>query len=301
MHDAAHVRDRLHRGNLYMLPTRHGVVFAFMLLAMLLIAVNYANTLAYIMTFLLVSLVLVSMIYTHRNLAGIEISTGRCRKAFAGQTLQYQVCLQNHARRARHDVAIDIEGRQGQRLNLEAGQLICLPCEMQTSRRGWLTLPPIQVNTRYPLGLMFSWSRAYQPDQKCLVYPRPGPKLPFPASSGEGVVTDSNAARQHGQDDFAGLRDYREGDAMQHIDWKSYARGMGLHTKLFVTGQSQELVFSWNDLQGDIEARISLLTRWVIEAERLGARFSLHLPGKRITPGSGQRHMERCLKALALT
>lgn len=291
--------SQLNRSNLYMLPTQHGIVFALVLLAMLLIAVNYANTLAYIMTFLLVSLVLVSMLYTHRNLSGIEVSTGRCMKAFAGGQLNYQVCLQNHSERQRHDVGIDVEGQRGQRLNLQPGALVCIPCEIQTARRGWMTLPTVQVNTRYPLGIMFSWSKAHQASKKCLVYPKPGPLLPFPQGSG-GALSDSSRSRLSGHDDFAGLRVYREGDALQHVDWKAYARGKGMHTKEFAAGQTPELELSWQGLPGDIEYRISVITRWVIEANRLGTCFALSMPGKKIPANTGAQHMDHCLRELAL-
>ena len=289
----------LDRSNLYMLPTRHGALFAFVLLAMLLIAVNYANTLAYLMTFLLVALVMVSMLYTHLNLSGLEVSTGRCQATFAGQPLHYQVCLHNPSSRERHDIGLDIEGQPGQRFNIRPGEVICIPCEMLVRRRGWHALPAIQVNTRYPLGLMFSWSRGYKTDQKCLVYPAPGKMTPFPPGQG-GSLEDSGARRGTGHDDFAGLREYRAGDALQHVDWKAYARGMGLHTKEFASGRSPELEFDWQDTQGDTEMRISQLTRWVLEADRLGARYALTLPGRKLQRDSGEQHLERCLKELAL-
>ncbi|NIN81862.1 MAG: DUF58 domain-containing protein, partial [Pseudomonas stutzeri] len=34
-------------------------------------------------------------------------------------------------------------------------------------------------------------------------------------------------------DDFAGLREHREGESLRHISWKAYARGKGLLTKTF--------------------------------------------------------------------
>jgi len=282
-----------------MLPTRHGVIFALVLLFMLLIAVNYANTLAYLMTFLLVSVVLVSMLYTHRNLSGLEVSTGRCRNAFAGQTLHYQVCLHNPSTRVRHDIGIDIEGRPGQRLDIGPGEVICIPCEILTRRRGWLVLPKVQVNTRFPLGLMFSWSRGYRPERKCLVWPMPGPQTPFPPGRG-GAVDDGAGRRQAGDDDFAGLREYHVGDSLQHVDWKAYARGRGLHTKQFEAGGTPDLDLDWQDTRGDIETRVSQMTRWVVEAHRMGARYGLVLPGKRMEADTGSDHMERCLRELAL-
>ena len=44
---------RLSRRRIYVLPTRAGTVFAFFLLAMLVAAINYTNNLAFLLTFLL--------------------------------------------------------------------------------------------------------------------------------------------------------------------------------------------------------------------------------------------------------
>jgi fatty acid desaturase len=47
---------RLKRRQIYILPTRAGMVFAFFLLAMLVAAINYTNNLAFLLTFLLGSI-----------------------------------------------------------------------------------------------------------------------------------------------------------------------------------------------------------------------------------------------------
>ncbi len=293
--------NTLGRRNLYMLPTRHGAIFAVVLLAMLLISVNYANALAYMFTFLLASLVMVSMLYTHRNLSGLEVSVGRCHSAFAGSRLGFEVCLQNHSDRRRYDVGVDVEGSEGQRLNLSPGELVCLPCEMNVNRRGWVKLPAVQVNTRYPIGIMFTWSRGIGNGQKCLVYPRPGPLEPFQAGGEGGVISDSHTVSRPGHDDFAGLKPYQVGDALQHVDWKSFARGKGMHTKTFAVGQLPDLVLDWDATRGtDTESRLSLMTRWVIEADKLGIRYGMSLPGKQFAPDNGDNHKQACLRELAL-
>ena len=48
------------------------------------------------------------------------------------------------------------------------------------------------------------------------------------------------------------------------------------------------------------EARIRRMTRWVLEAERLGSRWRVRLPGAVIGPGRGPEHRHACLRALAL-
>jgi uncharacterized protein (DUF58 family) len=49
-----------------------------------------------------------------------------------------------------------------------------------------------------------------------------------------------------------------------------------------------------------LERRISRLTRWVLDAEAAGLRYSLKLPGVQIPTATGPAQRARCLEALAL-
>ena len=48
-----------------------------------------------------------------------------------------------------------------------------------------------------------------------------------------------------------------------------------------------------------VEARLSRLTSWVLQADRSGACYGLRLPARRIAPAAGEKHRHRCLEALA--
>ena len=50
----------------------------------------------------------------------------------------------------------------------------------------------------------------------------------------------------------------------------------------------------------DVETRLSLLCRAVLEAEDSGLAYGLRLPGVVLEPDSGALHRHRCLEALAL-
>ena len=288
----------LSRANLYMLPTRHGILFSIVLLAMLLIAVNYNNSLAYIMTFTLASTVLISMLYTHRNLVGLCLSCGSCSAVYAGDMLNYTLILSNRSNRDRYDIGIDIKDDQSRRMDVSARDILSIGCSTRVRKRGWHSLPGAQVNTRYPLGLLFSWSRPTGFDRKTLVFPEPAEWQDFPSRySGN---SPKPVLRKTSHDDYSGLRIFRKGDSPQHIDWKAYARGKGLYCKEFVGGEMPEMTFHWDDTYGDREHRISLLTRWVIEAGAQGISFGLDLPGQKLLPANDERHMSECLKVLAL-
>ncbi|MGQ0525378.1 MAG: DUF58 domain-containing protein, partial [Betaproteobacteria bacterium] len=57
----------------FILPTRQGLLFAGVLALMLVGSINYALSLGFVLTFLLVGLGLNAMLYTFRNLANLRV------------------------------------------------------------------------------------------------------------------------------------------------------------------------------------------------------------------------------------
>jgi len=169
--------------------------------------------------------------------------------------------------------------------------------------RGWLTLPRITVETRYPLGLLRAWSY-WQPDLPCLVYPHPAPEgLRFPDApegSGEGAPSGPGA------EDFAGLREHQVTDSPRHIAWKNATlameTGMPLLVKHFMGAASTEVVLDIDTLPPGmgVEERLSQLTRWVLDADALKFTYTLKLGETTLGPSHGDAHRLTCLRALAL-
>jgi uncharacterized protein (DUF58 family) len=79
------------------------------------------------------------------------------------------------------------------------------------------------------------------------------------------------------------------------------ARGDGWHIKQFGGGYQPTVWLDWDTLPGqDTETRLSVLTRWVLDAERDGMLYGLRLPEKSFAPANGEHHQHECLRALAL-
>lgn len=288
----------LERRQLYMLPTRHGLILALALAAMLLAAVNYHNGLAYLFTFLLTAMALVSMLYTHRNLVGIRLHVGACPPVFAGQSAAFEVWAHNLTAWFRPAVWIHTRNT-AQRVDLQPNENGRLVVHIPTTHRGYLRQPPITVSTNFPLAVFYSWSKQLDLEHRCLVYPKPGPHRALP-NSAHGDRPQWDGRRAEG-DDFAGLREYRDGDPPRHVHWKTMARGQGMHTKRFA-GQGGGMVWlEWEALpELDQERRLSQLCRWVVDAHAAGMVYGLRIPGLTIKPQHGDEHRQRCLRALAL-
>ncbi len=289
----------LTRRELFMLPTRHGLLFALMLLVLLLAAVNYANGLAYVLLFLLAAIAVVSMLYTHRNLLHLRIGPGACPPVFAGEDARIGVCLYNDGQQARFGIGVRQDRTLLARVDLPAQQNVCVYLTVSTRKRGYVYAPSFLVYTRYPLGLLRSWSRRLALEQRCLVYPHPGPSHPLVATgAAQGSALSAIGPGDH---DFIGLRGFYPGDSPRHVHWKAVARGQGMHTKQFGGTEGGMVWLDWDALPGmDTEARLSQLCRWVLDAEQIAAQYGLRLPGRTIMPGHGLQHRHACLEALAL-
>lgn len=288
----------------FILPTRHGMLFAIVLMCMLLGAINYTLSLGFVLGFLLVALAFNAMFYTFGNLARLSITAWRTQPVFAGEAAQFTLNLANPGQRQRYAIGLCRERRPrvGEIVaftDVAPGAVVPLSISLPSERRGAMRPGRLTLYTEYPLGLYHAWSYV-NPDVTCIVYPRPAPAgIPLPAVE---ATAGSGASRGAGQDDFAGLRAYHPGDPPRHIAWKAAARGQGLLTKQFSGEAAQEVWLAWDQLpqRMGVEEKLSCLTRWVLDAHALNLSYGLRLPGLALPMGSGELQRQRCLEALAL-
>ena len=74
---------------IFILPSRHGVLFVGALLLMLTGSINYSLSLGFILTFLLAALGVNAILHTYRNLARLRITAGRAAPVFAGDVARF--------------------------------------------------------------------------------------------------------------------------------------------------------------------------------------------------------------------
>jgi uncharacterized protein (DUF58 family) len=287
----------LTRRRIYILPTRHGLVFGVVLLAMLIGAINYQNGLAYLLTFLLSSLGIVSILHSYRNLHGLVVHFGQPAAVFAGERASFPLQLENPLGRARYALRLEREGEISC-TDLPASDAHWLHLPMPTKGRGLQAAGRLVLSSIYPLGLFRAWSYLY-PAQPVLVYPHPEGPRELPPAQHQAEGGEGSAGR--GGDDFDSLRPYHEGDSLKHVHWKALARGQGMVTKQFAGGGNRVLWLHWEQTsRQDTEQRLSALCRWVLEADSRGIAYGLVLPHQQINPASGPAQRKRCLEALAL-
>jgi uncharacterized protein (DUF58 family) len=288
----------LRPGRVYILPTGVGLVFGLMVFAMLLGSMNYNNNLSFVLTFILGSIGFVAMHQCQRNLVGLELHFAGVEPVFAGQAAQFRVAITNHSRNVRHGIRLYSDESLSEIQDLEPGESKVFVLAVMTDKRGRVALERFGIRTLFPFELFRSWAWLHM-DLSGLVYPRPADHAPPPPPT-----QTAHGHRQHdarGEEDFAGLRKFHEGDSPRHVAWKAYARSGQLLSKQFAGADTSSQWFDFAHVSSDdVEERLSILTNWIISADRTLEDYGLRVPGAELPPSHGEAHRRRCLETLAL-
>lgn len=295
-------RFSLNLNNVFIFPSRFGLLFLFLCLGLFLLGTNYQNNLMILLCYFLVSLFLLNLFTAYLNFAKLTFQLGKTQNGFAKSTIQLPIWIEHHVKGAnnahgklhlgfwRKPPATTVD------LDAYANPVyLTLPC----AKRGKLSLPRVTISSYYPLGLFRCWTHlAFASD--ILIYPTPEPchlKLEQKQTD-EGNQSDHHTAPGH--DDFDSLSAYRQGEPLHHVAWKQFAKGQGMITKHFADNVQSS---GWLKLKPSstehTERQLSELCFNIIELTRTGQIFGLDLVVTKIAPNSGVAHQQICLEALA--
>ncbi|MDZ4729618.1 MAG: DUF58 domain-containing protein [Xanthomonadales bacterium] len=282
--------------HIYVMPTMFGVWFGVLLATTLIGGLNFNNNMALLIGFLLAAIAQLTTLLAYRNLVGMELSSVRAEAAFVGETAHFRVYLRNPE--ARHRFALQLNSAfASDTSDIEANETAVLMLKQKTTQRGWLEMQPFSIENRFPLGMFRAWS-VIIPASKCLIYPRPNPNPPTLPRSGRG---DEGMARVGEGEHFHGLRKYRPGDALRSIAWRASARHDNLFTREYESPQQEACELNWYLMkENSVEEKLSILTAWILKAERQLIPYSLELPTDALPASLGPEHRDACLKLLAL-
>jgi len=293
------LRTEITRDRVYILPTRYGYLLLAMLAVMLLGSINYSNNMAFLLTFLVAGIGHNAMWYTHRNLLGLGVTVLPVEPVFAGQAPLLRLRIKESGGRAREALRTQAGSREGRLVHLAPQGTQDVEIPLEPLSRGIYGLPRQRLSTRYPLGLLESWTWLSLATE-VVVYPRPLPagtllQIAADDSAGEGSLSANTPAGVPDE-----IREYRPGDPPGRIAWKAVARTGRLFVRDPSASDAHTAWLCWDDVaHADAELRLSVLCQLVLDANATGESYGLALPTVRIEPSTGPEHLTRCLRALA--
>lgn len=295
-------------------PTRLGVSLLVVSAGVWVGAANYQVNVAYLICFWIVCFVGIAALLTRRQLLGLHVQIDDTGEVFAGQVAQVGIRVADSGKRSRlfwwYGEQID-DGQEDAQTNTEwqhwhvSGSL---KDEQQTQiwripvfQRGYFPQPLLlHLASSAPFGL-FEAECCIEWQTDAVVYPAPLEHHDFGLHPAPDPEQTPQQAGMHG-DDIAYLKNHQAGASLQHVAWKVYAKRGELMDKVFDEPPPvlHSEIISYHDYpEGTNKDKLaSLLAYRVLQAEKIGAPYTLELPKSSIAPQNQQR--EKCLNALAL-
>lgn len=284
--------------NLYIVPTGFGALWLGGLLLLQVVAIQLQSNGPLLLSFLMLALFLLALHLTHFNLQGLELRCGEPPHAFAGEPAPYPL-----------EIRIP-ERCEGLRLRLGNGQpdgprSLPAGCHRLTvawrpTRRGRLRPGRLVLSTTAPLGLFVCWSR-WDPPRPQLILPAPlrGPVGRLQAEGSPAAVESGAIGRPEGGALWHDLRPHRPEDGPGRLAWKLLAQGRGPHAKRF--GEPLDEAPLLCPAAGvALEPALRHLCAAILRLHAEGGSYGLAVGGRRLAPGQGREHRDRCLELLAL-
>ncbi|MEJ0087629.1 MAG: DUF58 domain-containing protein [Pseudomonadota bacterium] len=285
-------------GRLYILPTRAGLAFAALTLVMLLGGLNYSNSMAMMLTFLLSGFGLIAMHLTHRNLVRTQVRAISTANAFVGEHGILQLTLQNAADSPRLGIEAEAADSARVAVDVPAGGTARADIALPLPKRGRVDIDRVKLSTSFPFGLFRAWTYVHL-RVSVLAWPVPRGRREPPLEAAN--LGNAPALHRAGDEEWSGLREFRSGDSPRQVAWGAYARGRGLLVKTYQSSAAHHRIFDLAGVAGgDLEARLEQLSAWIVAAHARGERYGLRLGSQELPPDGGNEHRARCLDGLAL-
>lgn len=316
----------LNLNSIFILPSGFGWSFIILSLCLFLLGTNYQNNLMLLLSYLCLSIMLLTLFYTHQNFARLALKSLPPRPFHCNQNGELLVQVVPHTKAptkncygvlsfkwlsttrlskrdatplaveaTTHNHHTSFSAQLSASINSQQKQTLRIP--FQIKRRGHYELGRLTIACDFPLGLYKCWTHL-DFDQAVTVYPKSqeGPVVVNNIATDE--VSTASKDNHDGNEDFYALNDYEVGQPLNRVSWKHVAKNGNWVTKSFTALQSHSYVISLSSAT-DTEAALAALTHATITFSEANRVFGLSYKGIHIPPNHGVKHRHECLAALA--
>ena len=167
-------RDKttLFRSNIFILPSRNGLMFVFAAALIFIAAINYAVSLAFALAFMMVSIFILAILHGFNNLNQLTLSSQPALPVFCGEEANFKVLLSRTRNRRHEALMLGFPDSNVSHADLIQQDQTKLDVFTLARKRGKFAAPRLRVLSYFPLGLCRTWS-VVKLNQHCVVYPKP--------------------------------------------------------------------------------------------------------------------------------
>ncbi len=289
-------------GKPYILPTLYGIGYLFLIVNIFALGYYRDNAPYHTVGLTLIVFGVVAMIHTNANIQNIKVKVDHCEPSEAGDIGEVHLLVQCLGSAPSHNLIIELDK------NFQADQAMLKEVSYETksrisvrsNKRGIYPVARVKVASKGLYGLFRAWSW-HHTEKHIVVYPNSKGNHPLPSGMTANTAKELSEISRKGREgeDFQGHRPFTQGESLQHVDWKAYARGQDLLIKEYSGQGSEPLDLNWQDTNGDTEERLEQLSSWIAQMNRSQREYSLHIPGTDLSRASGTAQDEAAYFALA--
>jgi hypothetical protein len=259
---------------------QQGFLYLVLILITFIAGINYANNLILGFCFLISAILCISFYLSFKQLHAITLDVVVDEVGKVNEAFKVRVNLQQD-RATPKFLNFKIDEQLQSFLFEEKQQSFELNFIPQ--QRGEFSVPPIQIYSTYPLGLVRAWTYIYLTESYWIA-----PE----AKSLEHQSQNYSNTGEPDLDEFKELRTFKSGDSLQSISWKQAARGQGLFVKQFddlVDTHAMQIEYSKMP-SADHEEKLSFMMELVDRYHQTETPYSIILPHAQTENGIGEQH-----------
>jgi uncharacterized protein (DUF58 family) len=279
----------------------------------LLAAWNTGDNMLYLIFGMMVSLVVVSLAFSRITLSRLTVERAFPPTIHAGEAAALMTQVRNNKKMLpAFSLQVDTNehngGSPGYILKVAPGRTATTVVPQTFERRGLHLFQPTRVFTSYPFGL-FEQGMTCGGEKQVLVYPE---VKHLKKSTVERMLSRGDLVSRGGRGpgtEYYSLREYFHGDDARLISWKVSAKQGKLMLRELEKQERKALLLVFDTDTGfhDLAGRDELFEEAVKFCASLSSRcvedgydVELVMPDESVGRGSGERHLDRILRLLAL-
>ncbi len=251
------------------IPFKANFFFMLMILIFLAQAYMHDKNIVYLFVFFVLGIIGSNYFWLRKNLLGLDVEYINLQNPFAKEASFIHLRVKNQTKTDRIDIHIDDVN-----FNILAFEEREVEITHIFKSRGRHKIPISKLSSGFPLYIFDNYYSWLDFRKKVIIYPQKrGQSLKIFLAQSKNIYGE--------RDDFKGVREYIEGDLISLIDWNSLAKGKLLTKEFEFLSDKQDLIFDYQNIKGDIETKLSQLTKWVLEAKARELEFKVKVGKKR--------------------
>ncbi|MES9945591.1 MAG: DUF58 domain-containing protein [Candidatus Thiodiazotropha sp.] len=211
------------------------VVIWLLSLACFFVAWNRGLALLYGLSSLCISLLLISHLMPRLQMRGVKVERSLVGDLTAGSEGELVYLISSKGRRYHLQLTDQLPFIEGQQTLFisQCDKAVRERATVYCDRRGRFLIDQLTLSSSYPFGVVRHSRQLTTDTLEVLVLPRVCnlTRIPLPVIADANSDGDLHIPQQGGQDEFAAVREYTQGDSLRHIHWRASARQQQLVVK----------------------------------------------------------------------